>query len=329
MPGGWGGGRARGRGGGGGAATSRWVRSLRPPKRPVDALRPLGHSWEEERTADDGVLPVLTIFLAGAECPFSCVFCDLWQHTLDGSTPLGAIPQQIDVALAEAGPLPARAMVKLYNASTFFDVRAVPPEDDTAIAELLEPFRRVTVECHPRLLARRCLEFADQLAGRLEVAIGLETIHPDALPRLNKGVTLEQFDRAATFVTEANISLRSFVLVSPPFVPAGEAVEWAVRSARYAIERGARHVSFIPVRGGNGALDELRRTGQWTPPTLEHLEEEVERALELDGVVTADLWDADELGTCRCGPVRVARLARMNLTGEIQLREACAECGWN
>ena len=39
----------------------------------------------------------------------------------------------------------------------------------------VQPFDRVTVECHPRLVGRRWLEFADHVRGRLEVAMDLET----------------------------------------------------------------------------------------------------------------------------------------------------------
>lgn len=310
-----------------GASTSRWIRSLRAAKRSVDPAHPLGHTWEQERTVTGETIPVLTIFLAGAECPFTCIFCDLWLETLDGPTPAGAIPQQLEEGLRHAGSLPKHAAVKIYNASNFFDPRAVPPQDDGAILELLEPFTRVTVECHPRFLGRRCLAFAEDLRGRLEVAIGLETIHPVAFPRLNKGMNLEDFDRAAEFLHEADIALRAFVLVSPPFVPAEEAVEWAIRSAGYAVERGAKHVSLIPVRRGNGALDELSRTGDFVPPTLEQLEDALERCLQLDSVVTADLWDVEGLLTCECGPQRVARLARMNLTGRLEPRSRCMSCG--
>ena len=76
------------------------------PGRAIDPDEPLGQFWEEERTPGGGTTPALTVFLAGAECPFTCVFCDLWRETLDGPTPRGALPEQIRKALAAAGPLP-------------------------------------------------------------------------------------------------------------------------------------------------------------------------------------------------------------------------------
>jgi radical SAM enzyme (TIGR01210 family) len=304
---------------------TQWIRSLRAPKRPVDPQEPLGHIWEEEREPDGRIRPSLTLFLAGAECPFTCVFCDLWRETLDGTTPPGSIPSQIRKALAAAGLPTGPAAVKLYNASNFFEPRAVPPADEAEILDFVAPFSRVTVECHPRLIGDRCLRFAERLAGSLEVAMGLETIHPQSLARLNKEMTLADFDRAAATLGAAGIGLRAFVLLSPPFTPPGEAVEWAVRSAEHALAQGATRVSLIPVRGGNGAMEALRGSGDFIPPSLSQLEETLESCLSLDGIVTADLWDARRFAHCsECADARIGRLNLMNRTGRVGPKVACS-----
>jgi archaeosine synthase beta-subunit len=315
------------------APADRRIRAARPPKEAVDPRRPLGVLWEEERTPDRGVVPALTVFLAGAECPFTCVFCDLWRRTLDGPTPPGSLPAQLERALAEAGEAgPARlsgALVKLYNAGNFFDPRAVPAADEGALAALVASFFRVVVESHPRLVGERALRFAAALGGRLEVAMGLETVHPRALPRLNKRMTVADFDRAAERLAAGGVGLRAFVLVGAPFVPPAEAVEWAVRSAAHAFARGAGTVALIPVRGGNGALEELAARGEWEPPTLALLEEALDRCVALGGgVAVADLWDLPRLARCpACAEPRRRRLARINLSGRTEPRIACGECG--
>lgn len=311
---------------------TRRIRALRASKEQVDPWRPLGTVLEDERSPRGGIVPALTVFLAGAECPFTCVFCDLWRQTLDGPTPPGALPTQLRKALAaHAEHLSPNTAIKLYNASNFFDPRAVPPADEPELLKLLAPFPRVTVECHPRLVGDRCLGFARRLPGRLEVAMGLETVHPEALARLNKGMTLEDFDRAAGILLDRGIGIRVFVLLSPPFVPPERAVEWAVRSACYALERGADRVSLIPVRDGNGALQVLRREGVFAPPTLTQLEETLERCLALgQGITAADLWEAWRFASCReCVEDRLARMARMNLSGKVEPRLPCPACGWS
>jgi len=319
-------------------SVTRWVRERRPAKLSIDnPMQALSWFWERERTPEGGEIIALTILLAGAECPFTCVYCDLWRQTLDGPTPRGAIPAQIRGVLEECGPLPEPCAVKLYNASNFFEPRAVPPEDDAEIAALVAPFARVTVECHPRLVGERCLAFGRRLAGRLEVAMGLETAHPEALARLNKGMTLADFDSAARLLREAGLGMRAFVLLGAPFVPPAEAVEWTVRSVEQALEAGAAFVSIIPVRDGNGAMEELRQAGDFTPPTLSQLEEALERGLDLaatrndggrsSGVVAADLWEAARFSSCpECAEARLRRLAEMNRTGASPPTVHCASC---
>jgi radical SAM enzyme (TIGR01210 family) len=320
-------------------SATEWIRGLRPAKKDLDPFRPIAHFWETERLPaggkSAGEIAALTVLLAGAECPFTCVFCDLWRETLEGPTPPGALPAQLRAVLAdltETSPLPQPSAIKLYNASNFFEPRAVPVEDEEEILGLLAPFSRVTVECHPRLVGRRCLAFAERLSGRLEVAMGLETIHPEALAQLNKGMTLPDFDRAAATLRGAEIGLRAFVLVGAPFVPAEEAVEWAVRSAEHAFAVGAERVSLIPVRAGNGAMEDLREAGEWSAPALDHLEEALERCLDAEGtgIVTTDLWDARRFAACpTCAEERLARLARMNASGRNEPRVPCPLCGWS
>jgi uncharacterized Fe-S cluster-containing MiaB family protein len=256
-----------------------------------------------------------TVFLAGAECPFTCSFCDLWRWTLDGPTPPGALPAQLSQALESlAPPLPQR--LKLYNASNFFDRRAVPVDDLPRIAELAAPFAAVTVESHASTIGPLTLEFAALLSGRLEVAVGLETIHPVAMQHLNKRLDLPRFDRAAAFLREHDLDLRVFVLLGAPHVPAQESIEWTVKTAEYAASRGARRISIIPVRGGNGELERLEALGDFVPPTLAQLEHALEQCRGItSAVVTADLWDIERLPGCEsCRPQRLARIKTMNLS---------------
>src|SRR5262245_33006167 len=245
----------------------RFVLQHRSSKNPLDPAVAYASLWEEERDAAGGLASTAVVFLTNRECPFRCVMCDLWVNTLDATVPRGAIAAQIRAALAS---LPPARQIKLYNAGSFFDPAAIPPEDHEEIAESVEGFERVIVESHPAFLAgayrERCLRFRDLIRGRLEIAIGLETAHAEVLARLNKKMTLDSFRRAADFLGEHDIALRVFVLLSPPFMPPGEAVDWACRSLDFAVECGATATTVIPTRGGNGAMEALGDL--FTPPRL-------------------------------------------------------------
>lgn len=313
------------------AERDREVRALRLPKPPIDPWRPLDVLRERERIPGGTVEEGLTVFLAGRECPFTCVFCDLWRYTLDGPTPVGAIPRQIELALEGNQPLPT-GWIKLYNASNFFDPLAVPREDWPEIGKWLAPFGRVVVECHPKMVGESCERLSELIAGRLEVAMGLETAEPRALARLNKGMTVADFETAARRLQETGIGVRAFVLVGTPFVPRDASIEWTARSVERALEAGAEVVSLIPVRAGNGELERLAQEGEFTAPTLADVEEVLdlclERAGDGTGLVLVDLWDLERFSTCRaCATARSERLGRMNLSGEREPRVACEVCG--
>ena len=296
---------------------------------------------------------------------------------------------------------PALRQIKLYNSGSFFDPRAIPPEDHVAIAERVHAFERVIVECHPALVGDSALKFRDLLsvahagdpnspnseltsdpsqppsrrsgalarreggegnsapapaatlpsfggvgggfvsapdalkitasgasAGqKLEVAMGLETAHPQVLEKLNKRMTLDQFRRAADLLRENDIALRVFVLVKPPFLDESEALHWAKRSMDFAFDCGATAVSLIPTRLGNGALDTLTERGEFSPPKLATLEAALEYGIGLKHArVFADLWDLEKFSDCKeCFQRRRARLHAMNLR-QINLPQGTCRC---
>ncbi len=318
----------------------RRIRALRPAKPNVDAWAPHGALVEVERLPGGRQASVLTAFLSGRECPFTCVFCDLWQYTTDDPTPPGALPHQLRQLLASHsvpsdGEWLDRAVdehhIKLYNASNFFDLKAVPAADDNALVEILRPFDQVIVESHPKILGQRCLDFDRQLGpGRLQVAMGLETVHLEAQPRLGKGADLDDYRRAAAWLGEHDIPWRAFVLVGAPFVPLDEAGLWAEHTIRFAFELGAVQAALIPVRGGNGALEALAAEGHFQPPTLHHLEDAMDRCLPLASarqIVTVDTWDLDAFVVCSdCRDRRVERLERMNLSAAGEPSVVCTHC---
>ena len=302
-----------------------WIVARRAARNTVDSHRPYAFHVEEELSDKGGIVNVATIFLTNRECPWRCLMCDLWKNTLEETVPVGAIPEQIDFALSQ---LPCADHIKLYNSGSFFDRAAIATEDHGAIAKRIRQFKRVIVESHPALINERVLRFRDLLDGQLEVAMGLETAHPETLERLNKRMTLEQFAAATEFLRKNQIALRVFVLVKPPFQTDAEAHLWSKRSVEFAFDCGATAVSLIPTRFGNGALESLAAGGEFTPPTLDLFETVIEEGLgDQRGRVFADLWDLEKFSRCSiCFPQRLARLRRMNLQQRIEPPASCQVC---
>jgi radical SAM enzyme (TIGR01210 family) len=319
-----------------------------------DPWRHQGVRVDEEPDRAGGRVRAATVFLTGRECPWRCVMCDLWRYTTVTDTPAGAIPHQIADALStlRASGEAAPPHLKLYNAGSFFDPRAVPPDDDEAIAAIVGPARRVIVESHPALVGDRTWRFQEQLRRfnrthdcELEVAMGLETAHPDAFARLNKGCTVDDVVDAAAALAAHGVGLRVFLLVHPPFVARAERTRWLLRSIDVAIATGASLIALIPTRGdppgseADGAMAALAAQGDFLPPSIDDLEEAARQAMRHAAGrvrIIVDLWDLGAFASCpACLEARRAQLLRLGLrqcvptaadaVGDVR---SCVACGW-
>ena len=325
------------------AERDRFVLERRGSRPAHDPWRHQGVLVEDERSADGRRVRTATVFLTGRECPWRCTMCDLWRYTTLDDTPRGAIPDQI---VAARGDAEARHgwidLIKLYNAGSFFDPRAVPESDYDAVAAALSGIPHIVVESHPALVSDRhsrvdrlleAMAAHQRPTGRratFEVAMGLETAHPDALDRLNKRFTVDGFRDAAAALVARGIAVRVFLLVSPPFVPEREQDYWLRRSLDVSFESGASVVSLVPTRAGNGAMDRLSDLGLFRTPLLD----DIERSLELSlvhacgrGRVFVDLWDLERFASClKCVASRRQRLHAMNLAQEVAPGLRCSAC---
>lgn len=272
---------------------------------------------------DGKIEDVAIIFLTNKECPFCCLMCDLWKNTTDEMVSVGAISKQIEYALER---LPSTKHIKLYNSGNFFDKKAIPSKDHDAIISLLHGYETVLVENHPKLMDREVIDFRDKLKANLQLAIGLETVHPEVLPKLNKKMTLKDFSNSVSFLNNNDILSRAFILLRPPFLDEDEGIIWANRSIDFAFDSGVECCVVIPTRSGNGALNALEKQGYFHSPKIKSLEEVLEYGISLNrGRVFADLWDLAQFSDCEdCIGARKNRMDQMNLRQQVLPKAACA-----
>jgi len=318
-------------------ARDRFVLARRSARIDHDPWRYQDVIVEDERAADGRVARTATVFLTGRECPWRCVMCDLWRYTTAADTPPGAIPSQVAAARERLrSEQPPVTHIKLYNAGSFFDPRAVPEQDYEAVAAAVAGFTQIVVESHPAFAGARVDHFLDALdvhrssdgtAGQLEVAMGLETVHPAALERLHKRMTVDQFVDAANGLTRRGVAVRVFLLIAPPFVPPDEQDAWLLESIDAAFSCGAAVVTLIPTRDGNGAMEALFTDGSFRPPRLADIERSVGLAHARAGHrgrLFVDLWNLKRFSDCpACFSARRGRLHVMNLEQRIPAPITC------
>jgi len=310
------------------------IRRLRPTVRNVPPGVPQGVLFENEPIDGGAIVPTVTYFLTGSECRYTCSMCDLWKYTTGdntsggntavGNTVAGSLPRQIQSLHEDHNAIERGVQwIKLYNASNFFDTANVPDEDLDSIASLCHGFQRVIVENHAALLGsatvrQRILRFQERIDGELEIAMGLESIEPEAVRLLNKKMSLEQYADACQFLRDSGIHARAFVLLQPPGSITATSVEWTVKSCQWAFSCGIERCSIIPTRPGNGFTDTMMACGLWQPPLAKQLEDTMDavllQLLSEGRIATVDLWDWERIsGTCeQCRGPRRLRLEAMN-----------------
>ncbi|MCJ7757130.1 MAG: hypothetical protein MUP24_03205 [Gillisia sp.] len=304
-------------------SNDKWIVATRVKKNSVDPQKPCAWLVENEHTISGKIEDTAIIFLTNRECPFHCLMCDLWKNTTDKSVLAGDIPDQIEWALKQ---MPEAKHLKLYNSGSFFDKKAIPEEDYGRIASLVSSFETVIVESHPKFINERCLRFKDMIKPELHVAIGLETVHPGILLKLNKQMSLDDFENSISYLTQNQISSRAFVLLRLPFMSETEGVYWAKKSIDFAFNVGVECCTVIPVRAGNGAMDLLMEKGDFSLPNIHSLETVLEYGISLNaGRVFADVWDLGLFSNCKkCIDQRTNRLMDINLSQRIPGRVTCS-----
>ncbi len=275
---------------------SKQILQFRGPRTPTAPAAPPALVTEIEPDQNRSPKQATTVFLIGKECPFRCLMCDLWKHTTDVAPPPGSLVQQLNTVLPQ---IPHRDIIKLYNASNFFDPQAVSAQDLVGLAELVQDFEWVVVENHPKLLSTKITEFAARLHGQLQVAMGLETADEQILARLNKQMTVSDYDRACDFLIEHDISIRTFLLLPAPGVAGENVVSHTISSVRHALACGSHVTSLIPLRTGNGALDWLLEQHLVHLPDQHLAAKTFRAALDLprskEQRLFLDLWNFDSL----------------------------------
>ena len=262
---------------------------------------------EAEPDGEGNEVSTTTVFLTASQCPIGCNMCDLHLNTLPTATPAGAIPRQIDSAIKDSDA----KWLKLYNSGNFFDPRSIPSGDYTAIAERCNRFDRVIVENHPQFGKSRLLSFLKLVTCQFEIAVGLETVQPRWLGRLEKQMSRDDFSSYASEIARLGVDLRVFLILGVPGIDVVESVRWTRLSLRHAIACGARHVSIIPARSGHGWGGKAEELPKFSTTLLAEIHEQLLQDSGGRAVVTLDLWDVP------ANDAEYYRLQQSNLTQSV------------
>ena len=279
--------------------------------------------WLDEDNTPDGVVDSLTIILNTGGCRWAraggCTMCGYVAESVEGGTVAHEdLMTQIDVALeheeSNAEDLAhgeTAAQVKIYTSGSFLDEREVPQETRAAIAETFADRDRVVVESLPDFVdAEKVRDFTERDIAT-DVAIGLETatdrIRHDCV---NKYVDFADFEAACAEVERADegegaaAGVKAYLLLKPPFLAEGEAVEDMISSVeRCGAVAGCHTVSMNPTNVQRHTMVErLYWDGGYRPPWLWSVVEVLEQTADVDAIVVSDpVGHGSDRGPHNCG----------------------------
>jgi hypothetical protein len=244
-------------------------------------------TWTEKDLLHGKVVDAWVIIFRTRGCYWArasgCSMCGYVNDVAQEVAPADIL-HQLDVVL---GKHESQPMVKVYTSGNFFDDHEVSPEvRDRVLEELGDRCDKVIVETLSHLLRKEPVEEALTHVDELEIALGLESTNERVLRySVNKVWGLKEHAHGATVAHEAGATVKTYLLVKPPFLTEREAIEDAVRSGHEA-DPYSDTISFNPVNVQSRTIvDRLFRRGEYRPPWLWSVVEVLERTRDLHAQV--------------------------------------------
>ena len=196
--------------------------------------------------------------------------------------------RQIDEALSKYKGEP---FVKIYTSGSFLDEKEIPAAIRQRILKVFSGCERILIESRPEFVKKEVLS---TLPKTMTIALGLESSDPDVLKTsIDKGFTPDDSRRAGMLIREAGLTVRTYLLLKPPFLTESAAIEDAVASALFADEF-SNEISINPLNVQRGTYAErLWRAGELRPPWIWSLTEVLRK---LSGSVHARLMSSPSGG---------------------------------
>lgn len=244
-------------------------------------------TWTEKDVLDGKVVDAWVIIFRTRGCYWArksgCSMCGYVNDVAVEVAPADLEVQLEKVLSRHAG----QPFVKVYTSGNFFDEHEVFPEVRRQILkELGARCEKVMVETLSHLVRREPLEEGMRHAGKFEIALGLESANDVVLRHaVNKFWGLREHVRAAHLAHEVGATVKSYLLLKPPFLTEREAIEDAVETA-HAVDPVSDTISINPMNvQRNTVVDHLFRRAEYRPPWLWSVAEVLRRCRDLRALV--------------------------------------------
>ena len=227
-------------------------------------------TWREKDLLDGKVVDARVIILRTSGCYWAvrsgCSMCGYVNDTAVAVTPEDlAIQVEAFKSAYKEEPL-----VKVYTSGNFFDERELKPESRQLLLRVLgERADKVIVESLAHLVRPNLVREGVEAIGKFEVALGLESANPNVHRHaVNKPWGIAEHLKAGQAIHEAGGTVKTYIVVKPPFLTEREAMLDAVDTA-IAADPVSDTTSFNPMNVQSHTLvDHLWRRHEYRPPWL-------------------------------------------------------------
>ncbi|HUV01848.1 MAG TPA: archaeosine biosynthesis radical SAM protein RaSEA [Desulfobacteria bacterium] len=298
--------------------------TTRKTKKPVATWVDDDFFAEEQRA-----IRAVTVIVRTAGCQWRhCTMCSFWQESADVTQ--ADILAQLEHSLRTSPN--EEFILKIFTSGSFLDEREIARETRQEIAAMVRDrgeIKKLIIETRPDFVSAAKLADFEGVEN-LELAIGLETA--DDFIRSNyikKGFSFDDYKKAAAIVRDCGATVKTYLLLKPPFVSEKKALEDAIKSAEFASEFSSTISLNLCNIQKYTPLEKLWMRGYYRPPWLWSAVEAIKAIKSRNVVVLSDPVGAGhKRGPHNCGTCDreiTEAIRHFNVTQDLRVLERLDE----
>jgi hypothetical protein len=198
-------------------------------------------------------------------------------------------------------------IVKLFTSGSYLDAHEIPvPVQHEILSILNERAEKISVESRPEYVTEKRLTAIQKIVAskEFEIGIGLETSNNLVREKaINKGFTFQEYKKAAALLKKHKMSVKTYVLMKPPFLTEKEALNDCIQTTR-DIASSTDILSLNPTNVQRHTVVEyLWKRNQYRPPWLWSIVDYLQQSKNItDAYVKCDVVGGGSMrGAHNCG----------------------------
>ncbi|PNX45745.1 MAG: TIGR01210 family radical SAM protein [Thermoplasmata archaeon M9B1D] len=215
-----------------------------------DTKKPVSF-WSEKDILNKKIVDAFVIILRTRGCSWAlksgCSMCGYFNDSIFIDVSDNDLITQFEKAMDKYNN---QRFVKIFTSGSFLDDKEITPNVRKKIlTKLFETAEKVSIESRPEYITDNKIKELKKIIGTktFEIGIGLETADDNIRQNfLNKGFKFNDYKKAASILKKHKISLKTYVLIKPPFLTEKESIDDAIKTVK-KIKNITNVISFNPV----------------------------------------------------------------------------------